>query len=570
MDNQIISLSIDLCERLGILAVVFFLMMRFAFFRRLLTGNASFREKLFHAVFFGLAGIFATYCGFPVEGAIANLRGVPIAISGILGGPLVGLAAGCIAGVHRYLIDVNGLTSLACALATLLEGVVAGLIYQHLQRRKLDWLVAFFCGVVIESIKMCLILMLSRPMDAAVSVVYSIALPTILSNAFGIAVMVELIASVAREQERAMTRQAQTILQIAFKTLPHLRQGLSQKSATETARIIKELSGLDAVSLYSDREILGHAGFEQTQHPLSGHPLSTSIQQAFEAGTVVFARTKQDIGCLNPGCGLGSAIVVPLKKWDKTVGVLGLYRRKEHGISGLDEELANGLAHLFSNQLELGEIEYQRKLVSEAEIKALQAQINPHFLFNAISSIINYTRTDPGMASSLLAKLADFFRRNISPVASKVSLSVELEHCESYIAIEKARYEERLCVIYDIDDEALICQVPSLVIQPLVENGVRHGIMCRSGGGTIHIAARKYDTGVCISVRDNGVGMSQERISMLLSDASPLKSDTGLGIALRNVNDRLKALYGRENALHIESEPGKGTTVYFSVPVYQA
>ncbi|WP_246167017.1 sensor histidine kinase [Oryzomonas japonica] len=568
--DEMVGLSLDLFERLGILAVLFFLMMRFELFRRLLTGKvatAGSREKLFHAVYFGAAGIFATYYGFPVHGAIANLRTVPVAIGGILGGPLVGLSAGIIAGAHRYFYDIGGVTSVSCAVATPLAGVVAGLLYRRLHRRAFDSLMAFFIGIVAESIKMGLILLLAHPQEAALSVVHAIGLPSILSNAFGIAVLVEVLASVAREQERAMAQQAQTTLNIAFRTLPHLRHGLNRDSAMEASHIIREMTGLDAVSISSENEILAHEGMDGDQHTPGGHSLPPAARRAFETGTVVIAPTKDAIGCASLVGRLGSAIVVPLKKWDKTVGVMELYRQKEHAISRLDVELANGLAHLFSNQLELGEIELQRKLVAEAEIKALQAQINPHFLFNAISTIISYTRTDPQTASCLLVKLAEFFRKNISPTANKVPLSVELEHCEAYIAIEKARFEERLSIVYEIDDEALSCNVPSLILQPLVENGVRHGILPKEGGGVIHIGARRGTGGLLISIRDNGVGMSRERIRSLLSEAVVPHEGGGLGLALRNVNSRLATLYGKENGLKIESEPGEGTTVYFRVPV---
>lgn len=565
--GEIVSLSIDLLERLGILAVLFFLMMRFELFRRLLTGRATGREKLFHAVYFGVAGIFATYYGFPVHGAIANLRNVPVVIGGILGGPLVGLSAGIIAGIHRYFYDIGGVTSLSCGIATPLAGVVAGLLYRRLHRKTFDSLTAFFIGIVAESIKMGLILLLARPQDAGMIVVHTIGLPSIVANAFGIAVIVELIASVAREQERAMAQQAQTTLNIAFRTLPYLRHGLNRDSAVEATRIIRELTGLDAVSLSSESEILAHEGMDGEHHTPGGRALPLAAQRAFEAGSVVIAMTKSDIGYTDQGGMLGSAIVVPLKKWDKTVGVMELYRLKEYGISRLDVELANGLAHLFSNQLELGEVELQRKLVAEAEIKALQAQINPHFLFNAISTIISYTRTDPQTASCLLVKLAEFFRKNISPTADKVPLSVELEHCEAYIAIEKARFEERLSIVYEIDNEALSYNVPSLILQPLVENGVRHGILPKEGGGVIHIGAKKNNNDLIIYIKDNGVGMSQDRIRSLLSEASLPHTGNGLGLALRNVNSRLATLYGKDKGLRIESEPGAGTTVHFCVPV---
>ncbi|BCS53508.1 LytS/YhcK type 5TM receptor domain-containing protein [Geobacter sp. SVR] len=565
MDNQIVSLSLDLFERLGLLAIVFFLMMRFELCRRLLTGTANGWEKLIYAVYFGLAGVLANYYAFPVQGAIANLRGVPVAMGGILGGPLVGLAAGLIAGSHRFFVDIGGLTSLACGIGTLLEGVVAALVYRSLQRKQYDAAVAFLTGVVIESIKMGMILLLARPFDSALAAVEAIALPTILSNAFGIAILVEVLASVTREQERLMAQQAQITLSIASSTLPYLRHGLTHESAVRTAQIIRDMTGLAAVSLYGENEILAHEGRGPGQS--TGDGPAAIVQRVRESGSLTIAATREEIGYPGQPGEFGSAIAAPLKKWDKTVGVMVLYRVEEKGVTRLDVELAGGLAPLFSSQLELGEIETQRKLVAEAEIKALQAQINPHFLFNAISTIISYTRTDPQTASCLLVKLAEFFRKNISPSGDRVDLATELEHCDAYVAIEKARFEERLAVVYEVDEETLSCKVPSLILQPLVENGIRHGILPKEGGGVIHVGAHRTGDTVNIYVRDNGVGMAPERIAQLLVPGPGPRSEGGLGLALRNVNGRLAALYGKENSLHISSEPGKGTTVRFCIPV---
>lgn len=569
--KEVVTLALDLFERLGILAVLFFLMIRFELFRGVLAGTLARgerRERLLVAVCFGAMAIFATLCGFQMHGAIANLRTVPVVIASILGGPLVGLVAGLIAGVHRFFYDLGGVTSLSCAIATPLAGVVAGILYPRLQRRPFDSLTAFAMGMIAEMIKMALIFLLARPHEAAAGIISSIGLPSVFANAFGVAVLVELIAVQAREQQRVMAQQAQVTLGIAFKTLPHLRTGLDRASAAQAVHIIKEMTGIDAVSLSTVQETLAHEGLEAERHAAGERPLSVAAGRAFETGGVVVATTRREIGCSCGGCRLGSVIVVPLKKWERTVAVMELYRQKEHGIGRLDEELANGLALLFSNQLELGEIELQRKLASDAEIKALQAQINPHFLFNAISTIISHTRTDPQQASFLLVKLADFFRRNISPGAVQVPLSVELEHCEAYVAIEKARFEERLSIVYDIDEAALSCHLPPLILQPLVENSVRHGISAREEGGVVQVRARRGEGHVSISVHDNGVGIPRDRIRTLLSESAGEHSGAGLGLALRNVNSRLSALYGKESALNIDSKAGEGTTVSFLVPVH--
>ncbi len=220
-------------------------------------------------------------------------------------------------------------------------------------------------------------------------------------------------------------------------------------------------------------------------------------------------------------------------------------------------------------EMALLESERQKKLRKEAEIKMLQAQINPHFLFNAITTIIHYTRTAPDVATKLLMKLADFFRKNIKPDRERVALSKELEHCEDYIGIERARFEERLLVTYDIDPAALECRVPPLILQPLVENALRHGILPKEQGGKVVIAASREGGLVRISVQDDGVGMTQKQIEMLFIEAldpSEEAARKGAGIALQNVHARLIAIYGHEHGLKIESIPGQGTAISFTIP----
>ena len=205
-------------------------------------------------------------------------------------------------------------------------------------------------------------------------------------------------------------------------------------------------------------------------------------------------------------------------------------------------------------------------MVREAEIKALQAQINPHFLFNAINTVISTIRINPEKAVTLLVKLADFFRSNIKPAVEGVSLATELEHCRSYIAIESARFEERMRMTYDIDQDTLDCLLPPLILQPLVENGLKHGILLLEAGGEITISAQRQQGLVYIEVRDNGVGMSTAKLASLLSETAPASDCEGAGIALKNVNARLIAHFGVEHGLRVESRLGQGTTVAFTVP----
>jgi len=559
-------LLINLLERLGIFAIAFILIMRFDVFKRLLTGKAKPYERLSLSVLFGLFGIAGTYMGVPIQNAIANSRVVGVALGGILGGPLVGFAAGVIAGGHRYLIDIGGFTAGPCGIATILEGIAGGLIYHRLKRRPFDPAAAFVTGLLVEILQMAVLLALVKPFDSALRLVNIIGLPMIVVNAVGLALFVELVASVFREKERFAAFQAQTALDIALRTLPFLREGLGVASATETAGIILELTDLDAVAISDETSILAYRGAESSHHRPGTPFLHASTRTALTTGTIVAPLTRDEIGCTCTACHLGSAIIVPLVKLNRTIGTLQLFRLKEKAITPLDIELANGLAHLFSNQLEISALDEHKKLVREAEIRALQSQINPHFLFNAINTIISYTRTDPETAASLLVKLADFFRGNVNPGSKQVTLAAELEHCRSYIAIESARFEDRVRVRYDIEEGALECLLPPLILQPLVENALKHGILGKEEGGEVTVRARRAETAVAIEVADDGVGMPAQRLAGLLAEPPSSSGGAGTGIALKNVDARLRACYGPEHALSIESSPGRGTVVRFTVP----
>lgn len=560
-------LLINLLERLGIFAVAFILIMRFEVFKRLLTGKANRYEKLSLSVLFGLFGIAGTYMGVPIQHAIANSRVVGVALGGILGGPLVGFTAGVIAGGHRYLIDIGGFTATACGVATILEGCAGAFIYHRLKRRPFDPAVAFITGVAVETLQMAVLLIMAKPFEAAQKLVSLIGLPMIVVNALGLALFVELVSSVFKEKERFAAFQAQTALNIALRTLPFLRGGLSSASATETARIILELTDLDAVAISDQTSILAYQGAGNTHHRPGTPLLHASTREALRSGKIMVPFTREEIGCTNDACRLGSAIIVPLVKQGRTIGALQLFRLKEKGITPMDRELGNGLAHLFSNQLELSALDEQKKLVKEAEIRALQAQINPHFLFNAINTIISYTLTSPETAAGLLVKLADFFRSNANPGSRPVTLAAELEHCRSYIAIESARFEDRFRIGYRIDDSALSCLLPPLILQPLVENALKHGILGREEGGEVIIRATRGQSEVEIEVRDNGVGMSPQRLAGLFAEGGEAPSGQGAGIALKNVNARLCAHFGPEHALKVESSPAEGTSVSFTVPL---
>ena len=192
----------------------------------------------------------------------------------------------------------------------------------------------------------------------------------------------------------------------------------------------------------------------------------------------------------------------------------------------------------------------------------MQAQINPHFIFNTINTIAAFIRTDPTEARRLLRQFGSFYRRTLEEAEDLVTLDRELEFVDTYVQLEKARFGDRLEFVQDVEAGAHSCALPAFMIQPLVENAVGHGM--RPEGDTLHVtvSARVVDGALTVIVADDGVGISAER----LPDVFEPGFGTGLGIALRNIRDRLTGYFGRDSQLVIHSTQGVGTTAEMVIP----
>ncbi|AET66169.1 putative regulator of cell autolysis [Desulfosporosinus orientis DSM 765] len=572
-------------EHIGLIVALAFILTRLTAFRNLIDHKLDRWTMIKLSVVFGLFGIIGTYTGISIrpstnsflwiprvdtigfEEAIANSRVVGVVIGGLLGGPWVGLCAGLIAGIHRALL--GGFTGLACGISTVTEGLIAGLVYLKIgNRRIVSTSKALLTGVIAESAQMLIILLIAKPWESAVVLVQVIALPMILANSFGIALFVTIIRSVIHEEDRIEADQAQKVLHMADQMLVYLRGGLSEESATQVSKLLLKTTGVSALSITDHEKILSHVGIGDDHH-LPGHTILTeATKKVLRTGELYIPKSLAEIHCPQKGCPLAVAIIVPLKKADEVVGVLKFYYLNVKQIKPVDEEVAQGLGKLLSHQLEVVDAQNHAQLIREAEIKALQAQINPHFLFNSLNTIVALVRTQPNMARKLLIQLGNFFRQNLNASLHEfVTLKRELDHTRAYLDIEQARFNERLTVKFDIDSKLEDVLLPPLTLQPLVENGIRHGLQGLEKIGEILIQAKEDNGHVLISVKDNGVGISPERIAELLH--SRIESREGTGLALYNVNQRLVFHFGEEAQLQIDSQLEQGTSVWFKVPLKQ-
>lgn len=344
-------------------------------------------------------------------------------------------------------------------------------------------------------------------------------------------------------------------LHTASQASPALREGLTAESAERAVRHLRTLLGAPAVALTDTAGLLAWDG-AGTHHAVRVPDL---VRQTLErTGTRAFDR--RDLHCVEAGCPARTAVVSPLFVEDRVVGTLQAFAPvSTAGLARATEEVARWV----SGQLELAELDTSRTALMEAEVRALRAQISPHFIYNSLGAIASFVRTDPDRARELLLEFADFTRYSFRRHGDYTTLAEELRSVERYLLLEQARFGDRLRVTLSIAPEVLPVAVPFLCIQPLVENAVRHGLESAEGGGHIRIVARDQGQECVIEVEDDGVGEDPERIRRVLAGDRSVDS-VGLG----NVDGRLRATYGDDHGLLVETAPGAGTRVVVRVPKF--
>ena len=351
--------------------------------------------------------------------------------------------------------------------------------------------------------------------------------------------------------------QSHKMLEIANRSLSYLREGLSEDSAQQVCRIVLSESEAAAVAITDTERILGFAGIGEDHHSVGGPIITRATQETLEDNEHRVLSNKEDIGCPRKDCVLKAAIVVPLQMRGRAVGTLKFYYTTPRLLSETQVAMAEGLGKVLSTQLELSELERQTELATRMELKALQAQINPHFLFNTINTIASLIRTDPARARDLLREFAAFYRRTLEAGDDLIPLSVELEQTRRYLCFEVARFGDRVIVEEEIEPALHGLLVPAFIVQPIVENAIAHG-MRPDAPLTVRLTGRAcHDGSVCLTIYDDGVGIAADIVPHVLEPGFA----KGLGIALKNVDDRLRGHFGPGSGVIVESVEGEGTAV---------
>ncbi|GGS70249.1 signal transduction histidine kinase [Planobispora rosea] len=349
-------------------------------------------------------------------------------------------------------------------------------------------------------------------------------------------------------------------LHTASLAAPPLRAGLTEAGAQKASRHLRALLGSPALAITDEQGLLVYDG-EGDHH----------AHEAFAnaARTLADGRTQvlgpEAVSCDLPECPIRYAVVVPLTTDGRVVGSLAAYGG--NASAGL-VRAAHEVARWVDSQLELAELDRSRTRLMEAEMRALRAQISPHFIYNSLTTIASFVRSDPDRSRELLLDFADFTRYSFRQHGEFTTLAEELRSIDRYLTLERARFGDQLQVTLRIAPEVLAVAVPFLCLQPLVENAVRHGLESKPGVGRISIVAEDAGSECRIGVEDDGVGMDPDRLRRILAGDADERSGTG-GVGLANVDERLRQVYGDEYGLVVETGKGAGTKVSVRLPKYR-
>ena len=360
-----------------------------------------------------------------------------------------------------------------------------------------------------------------------------------------------IVIRLLMDPDSVRARQSDAMLRLASQTLDCMKEGMTSDAAQRICQLLLPSTAAIAVAVTDKDHILGYAGYEEADNP-SGSVIRTHTTHATLSdgrGRILF--TPEEIGFPS-----GSS-TIPLVVGRTVEGTLKFYYRRARHISETQKSIAEGFGQLLSTQMAASALEEQTKLATSMELKALQSQINPHFLFNTINTIASLIRTNPEKARILLREFAVFYRRTLEDSADLILFAREMEQTKRYFTFEIARFgEDRVAMEVDIEPDVDDMMVPPFLIQPLVENAVRHA-MPSEGKLTISVTGQVKGDDVIVCVADDGVGMTEEaRLNILHPESS-----TGCGIAVKNVHDRICGYFGSDTHMEVESELGVGTKV---------
>ncbi len=573
---MLLDVIYSICFNICLLVVLAFMMTKMDFVQRLLLneegGSEEGRgesvwqrlwEKVLLGVIFGVFCIISDYIGIQVTGALPNARVIGVLSAGFLGGPVSGFITTMIAATHRYLIFPERISTVACVLSAIIHGLIGSFIGWKKKGNR-QYSNTFLLGVtfISEMIHIVLILLLTRPFDAAVDIVKIVIVPMVIINSVGMVIFFNVFKSIFNTEDLKVASKVSQSMRIAERCTPYLGDvETDPKSAGKIIDIIMEEYHCQGAALIDDMKFLALSGaFAKIILTENNYPRLLSATKTYKTTRISRVPIPED--GFYPLYQQNVIISAPILLDEGKVLALVILVKKNAYSYRADIEFATGLANHFAMQMKIAKMEKQKEELRKAELRTLQSQINPHFLFNSLNTISYFCREKPEKARELLLALSSYFRNMLDDIDYMVTLDTELEHVKAYTMLEEARFEKRLSIEINADPEALKCCVPNLILQPIVENAVHHGAMQREKGvGKVIVNVKQEEKSTRIDVIDNGPGIDYRIIQSLYGGEKV--EHTGIG--MMNVQQRLIAIYGNGHGLQIISSE-EGTDVRINIP----
>lgn len=394
-------------------------------------------------------------------------------------------------------------------------------------------------------------------------------LPVIIIAVVAFVTCIATIMRLLFDPDSVRARQTDLMLRIANSMVDLMSEGMTSQASQRICEMLLPRTAAIAVAITDKTTILGYAGYREAENPQGSIIRTQATHDTLEDGITRLLYTPAEIGLPESAKLIKAAIIVPIKYAGEIVGTLKFYYRSSWRITETQKSIARGLGKLISTEVAASKLEEQRELATSMELKMLQSQINPHFLFNTINTIASLIRTDPTKARVLLRDFAVFYRSTLENSQDQIKLAIELEQTLRYFSFEMARFgEDRLAMVVDMEsgitaDEFDVeeMMVPPFLLQPIVENAVKHA-MPAEGKLTISIEAISEGSDILLRISDDGVGMTHEACENIMNT----DSTTGLGIAVKNVHDRMHGFFGSDAEMLVTSKVGEGTQVTLRFP----
>lgn len=532
---------------ISIFLIILLLITRTNFFRQAVTAKYFSPKHLamLTALFTSLS-LCGTYWNVEAGGGIINFRAVGIMMAGFIGGPVVGTVTGIIVGLHRAFFIHTDASFIHGGLS-IIQGIAAGFMANRLKNHHHQlWFWTLLAAGILEIAFWLFFALLTWPETSShPEDFFTLSLPIIVTNTIAVSLFYMIIEFFIRQRDSEKTQTTKITFNAITTLFSTLHDGFQEKSLAKVADIITtSLPDLIWTSILYNDKIYTRTNYKNDadQNQGAAEIAILNLQKSLPAMTHLYT--------------------LPVLYNHETVGYIIASKSKGDTFSRMGTEFLHGICHIVEAIYEYDKMKEEENLLAEAEIRALQAQINPHFLYNTLNTISYYVRSDPETARKLIQYLSDYFRHSLNNPSKFIPLSDELHVIDCYVELERARFGDRLQITYDLPKDKLSSIfVPPLLLQPLVENAVIHGIFKRSEGGRIKVGLIEHKDFYKIYVLDTGVGISREKRKTLLRGHKQRDH-----IGLINVHQRLLSLFGSRSGLHIVSKPDKGTLVFTNIP----